>query len=73
MLSVEIAKERALRRAVETGEMPNWELIHDIQKYEGFRPCFGLAEAECARPHCRWYRECMALLRTALRHETPTG
>ncbi len=62
MLTFPAARERALRHAVETGEMAEMSLIHAIQEAEGFAPCFGRMEGPCSRVSCRWYAECMALV-----------
>jgi len=61
MLSYPIALSRAIRRAVQTGELAEMEFIHTVQAAEGFQTCFGRVEGPCARVTCRWYRECMAL------------
>ncbi|HVP11256.1 MAG TPA: hypothetical protein VMV94_08745 [Phycisphaerae bacterium] len=62
MLDIHIARDRAVRRAIATGEMPNIDLIQTIQRTEGHRPCFGRAEEHCPHATCRWYVQCMALL-----------
>jgi len=61
MLDIRTARDRAVRRAVETGEMPNLDLIHQIQKTEGHHPCFGRCEGFCGEVRCRWHGQCMAL------------
>ena len=66
MLTIRQAKERAVRRAILTGDLPNIDLIHRIQRFEGAAPCFGRLEHECANTTCPWYDQCTALLaRTA--------
>lgn len=61
MLEMHVARDRAIRRAIETGEMPNFDLIHTIQKTEGYSTCFGRSEAFCGQLVCRWHPQCMAL------------
>jgi hypothetical protein len=61
MLDIHIARDRAVRRAIDTGEMPNLDLIQTIQRTEGSRPCFGRAEEQCPQLNCRWHSQCMAL------------
>jgi len=61
MLSVREAKDRAVRRAILTGELPNIDLIHRIQRFEGSAPCFGRLEQECTNTACPWYDQCTAL------------
>ncbi len=62
MLSYAAARDRALRRAVQTGTLAEMDFIHDVQQAEGLVPCFGRMEMPCDRVACRWYAECMALL-----------
>jgi hypothetical protein len=61
MLDIHVARDRAVRRAIDTGHMPNIDLIHTIQRTEGFRPCFGRLEGLCSEFVCRWHTDCMAL------------
>jgi len=61
MLDIHAARDRAIRRAIETGHMPNIDLIHTIQKTEGYRPCFGRCDGACHEVVCRWHPDCMAL------------
>lgn len=73
MLDIRTARDRAFRRAVETGEMPNFDLIHNIQKTEGNHPCFGRCEGLCGELQCRWRGQCMALSSFAARSSAPSG
>ncbi|HVP10021.1 MAG TPA: hypothetical protein VMV94_02420 [Phycisphaerae bacterium] len=61
MLDFRSARDRAMRRAIETGHMPNMDVIHARQKMEGFEPCFGRTEMVCQRTGCRWHGDCAAL------------
>jgi hypothetical protein len=61
MLPYPIARARALRRAVLTGQLAEMDFIHAIQAAEGSQTCFGRAEADCKQADCRWHDECMAL------------
>ncbi|MFH1416885.1 MAG: hypothetical protein ABII12_01160 [Planctomycetota bacterium] len=61
MLDHMAARDRAIRRAIETGHMPNIDLIHQSQKREGFQPCFGRSEEACHSTHCKWHGDCAAL------------
>jgi hypothetical protein len=62
MLSIREARDRAVERAIQTGVLPNIDLIHQIQKFEGAAPCFGRMERRCNNTSCAWYGQCMALL-----------
>ena len=44
MLDIRTARDRAYHRAIETGEMPNFDLIHTMQTAGGYQPCFGLTD-----------------------------
>lgn len=61
MLDYHAASDRAVRFAIQTGDMPNMNLIHALQRSEGFEACFGRATSQCDRSHCRWHQSCMAL------------
>jgi hypothetical protein len=61
MLEIRAARDRAVRRAIETGEMPNMDLIHTMQRAEGNQPCFGRSEGACHQHVCRWHGECATL------------
>ncbi|MBN2563563.1 MAG: hypothetical protein JXQ75_21805 [Phycisphaerae bacterium] len=61
MLDLHVARDRAVHRAIETGEMPNFDLIHTMQKADGYKPCFGRATEFCQQVTCRWHAQCMAL------------
>lgn len=61
MLDIHVARDRVVLRAIETGEMPNFDLIHTMQRAEGYEPCFGRAQGFCHETGCRWHSECMAL------------
>ena len=62
MLTFQEARQRALRRAIDTGDLAEMDFIHAVQEAEGLAPCFGRMEGPCERVSCRWYQECMALL-----------
>lgn len=61
MLDLRAARDRAVWRAVETGDMANMDLIHARQEKDGFIPCFGRSEAVCSQSHCSFHTECAAL------------
>lgn len=69
MLEIHVAKDRAVRLAVLSGHMPNFDLIHARQRVEGFEACFGRCVGDCRQVDCRWYQECMALARFDVRRE----
>lgn len=62
MLPLPVARERAFRRAIETGRMADLALIHARQEREGFTACFGRATGACAQIGCRWFDDCMDLM-----------
>ena len=64
MLSVADARDRAIRRAIETGEMAEMDFIHAVQQAEGYQTCFGRTEEACSQMGCRWRDGCIALADT---------
>ena len=63
MLDFRAANDRAVRFAIQRGEMPNLHIIQATQRQEGFEPCFGRAVETCTQTRCRWYGACMELAR----------
>ncbi len=61
MLELHIARDRATRLAMATGQMTDMNMVHAMQKYEGSDPCFGRAQSHCQQAHCRWHGDCMTL------------
>lgn len=62
MLDIRSARDRAVRLAVLSGHMPDFDLIHSRQRTEGFDVCFGRCTTICPQTHCRWHRECSMLV-----------
>ena len=62
MLDIRSARDRAVRLAVITGHMPNFDLIHARQRLEGFEACFGRCTSVCTQTWCRWHKECTELV-----------
>ncbi len=73
MLNIHAARDRAVRRAIETGDMPNLDLIHTMQKAGGYTPCFGRAEGACHETVCRFHGECTSLAGYEVKPVMPTG
>ena len=64
MLSLAYARNRAIHRAIATGELAEMDFIHAIQQGEGHQVCFGRTEEPCLQVGCRWHGECAALADT---------
>jgi len=60
MISRVMIRDRAVRMAIATGDMPEVDLIWAVQKTEGNQPCFGQGLG-CAHLDCRWRGKCTAL------------
>ena len=52
-------KKKASALGIQPGKMKKAELIHAIQKAEGFTPCFGMAGATCPYLDCCWRDDCL--------------
>lgn len=61
MLTLAHARDRAIHRAIETGELAEMDFIHAVQRAEGHQACFGRTEEPCPKSRCRWHAECVAL------------
>lgn len=51
------AKAKALGLA--PGNMKKPELIHAIQKAEGYTPCFGRSNGRCIHTNCCFIQDCL--------------
>lgn len=60
IVSKEEIKHRSLIMGIRTGDMPDVELIWEIQRDENHEECFGQG-ARCSQRNCRWRRYCTAL------------
>ena len=58
--SRKMIRQRALLMAIETGEMPNIDLIWKDQQADRHTPCFGQGH-DCHQRDCKWRRQCMTL------------
>jgi hypothetical protein len=61
MLELHIARDKATRLALATGQMTDMTMVHAMQRHEGNEPCFGRAQSQCEHAHCRWHGDCMTL------------
>ena len=53
-------RHRAYLMGVDTGNMPNVDIIWAFQELEGSQACFGNGR-HCSARHCRWRKSCLAL------------
>jgi hypothetical protein len=54
-------KAKAEKLGVNPGRMEKTELIHSIQKAEGFTPCFGTTNGSCPQEACCFRDDCLTL------------
>jgi hypothetical protein len=52
-------RNKAQRLGIAPGKMGKVELIHTIQSWEGYTPCFGWSNGQCANAGCCFMRECL--------------
>jgi len=52
---------KAKNLGIDPGKMKKTELIHTIQRTEGFSPCFGTANGYCPQEACCFRPDCLAL------------
>ena len=55
-----VIKEKAFRLGIRTGCTPDFNLIWEHQRLQGFMTCFGAPSEHCDRI-CRWYDQCHRL------------
>lgn len=51
-------KIKAKALSLDGGKMKKTELIHAIQKAEGFTPCYGRSNGSCPWTQCCWRSDC---------------
>ncbi|HUN82671.1 MAG TPA: hypothetical protein VMV81_14295 [Phycisphaerae bacterium] len=53
-------KEKAFRLGIRKGCTPDFNLVWEWQRSQGFMTCFGASSDRCDRV-CRWYEQCHEL------------
>jgi len=51
-------KIKAKALGIDAGKMKKAELVHAIQKAEGFTPCYGRSNGSCPWTQCCWRSDC---------------
>jgi len=57
-MTINEIKAKAKTLGVEPGKMKKPELIHAIQRAEGYAPCYGRANGNCPWTQCCWRSDC---------------
>ena len=52
-------RNKAQKLGITPGKMNKTELIHTIQTWEGYTPCFGQSNGECGNIGCCFMAECL--------------
>ena len=60
-MSLPQLKAKAKKLGVDPGKMGKTELIHSIQRAEGFNACFGQANGYCPQEACCFRGDCLTL------------
>ena len=59
MISMSEIKVKAEALGVTPGKMKKAELIHAIQRAEGYTPCFGRSNGQCPYTDCCFMKDCL--------------
>ena len=62
-MNVRQLQTKAKNLGIDPGKMEKTELIHTIQRTEGFAPCFGTANGYCPQETCCFRDDCLTLKR----------
>jgi hypothetical protein len=54
-------KEKAKPLGINPNKMKKQELIHSIQKAEGYTPCFGKSNGQCPYIDCCFMDDCLTI------------
>ena len=60
-MNVRQLQTKAKNLGIDPGKMEKTELIHTIQRTEGFTPCFGTANGYCPQETCCFRDDCLTL------------
>jgi hypothetical protein len=60
-ISMSDIKIKAKALGIEPGNMKKPELIHAIQKAEGYTPCFGTSNGHCPYTDCCFIKDCLKI------------
>ena len=52
-------RKKAKSIGIDPEKMKKAELIHAIQKAEGYTPCFGTSDGNCPYLDCCWREDCL--------------
>ncbi|MHC4574777.1 MAG: Rho termination factor N-terminal domain-containing protein [Planctomycetota bacterium] len=52
-------RKKAKSFGIDTGRMKKAELIHSIQKAEGYTACFGKSDGQCPHTDCCFMEDCL--------------
>jgi len=54
-------REKAKRLGINVVKMKKVDLIHSIQKAEGYAPCFGKSNGQCPYADCCFMEDCLKI------------
>lgn len=54
-------EQKAVSRGIQPGQMNKTELIHSIQRSEGYNPCFGTSNGQCPYTDCCFMDDCLPI------------
>ena len=58
MITMSEIKIKAKALGIDASKMKKVELVHAIQKAEGFSPCYGRSNGSCPWTQCCWRSDC---------------
>ncbi len=60
-MKMQEVRTKARGLGIKPGKMKKTDLIHKIQKAEGYEPCFGRSGGTCSHVDCSFFTDCMKL------------
>jgi hypothetical protein len=60
-MSIRQLQTKAKNLGIDPGNMEKPQLIHTIQKTEGYTPCFGTANGSCPQETCCFRPDCLTM------------
>lgn len=60
-MSMPEIRAKAKGLGITAGKMKKTELIHAIQRAEGYTPCFGTSKGQCPHTACCFMKDCLKI------------
>ena len=60
-MSMNDIKEKAKNLGIDASKMKKAEIVHAVQRAEGFNACYGTTNGTCSQMECCWRWDCLKI------------